>query len=348
MKKIIFHLDINAFFATAEESIDPSLKTKPIAVSNGYYKKSIISTCNYLARKSGVRSGMKVEDAKALCPNIIFIEPKYDLYKRLSEQFINLIATEFTDKIEVGSIDECYVDVTDIVKNYHNNPEILASQMQNLILKRISLPVSIGISDQKYYAKIASDLKKPLGISTIYSNELEAKFWKLPITDYVGIGFKTLKILKDHQIKTIEDFKNYQDQVFLENLLHSRYKKIMDVINGNIDDDEIDYDWNKRKSISISSTLIKTESDPERVLEEIKNLTTKLVFELNHYKTLGKGVTLGLKYIDEKVRSKTISFKNTINPYNLYSICKDLLFEIWDEKTEIKLISVHVNKLQTF
>lgn len=348
MDKIIFHLDINAFFATAEESIDPSLKTKPIAISNGYYKKSIISTCNYLARKNGIKSGMKVEDAKALCPNVIFIEPKYDLYKKLSEQFINLIEAEFTNKIEVASIDECYIDVTDIIKNYHNSPEILAIQMQNLILKKISLPVSIGISNQKYYAKIASDLKKPLGISTLYSHELEKKFWKLPIKNYVGIGFKTLKILKEHKIDTIEDFKNYQDQVFLENLLHSRYKKIMDVINGNIVDDEIDYDWNKRKSISISTTLIKTENDLERVLEELKLLTNKLIEELKNNRTLGKGVTLGLKYINEKVHSKTITFKEIINHRNLFSICKDLLLEIWDEKTEIKLISVHINKLQIF
>lgn len=176
MDKIIFHLDINAFFATAEELIDPSLKTRPIAISNGYYKKSVISTCNYLARKYGIRAGMKVDIAKSLCPNILFVEPNYELYKKLSDRFINLIETEFTNKIEVGSIDECFVDVTDIISKYHNNPKILAIQMQNQILKKISLPVSIGISNQKYYAKIASDLKKPLGISTLYTYELEEKF----------------------------------------------------------------------------------------------------------------------------------------------------------------------------
>lgn len=348
MKKIIFHLDINAFFATVEEIIDPSLKIKPIAISNGYYKKSIISTCNYLARKKGVRSGMKVEDAKNLCPNIIFIEPKYNLYKKLSEQFINLIATKFTNKIEVSSIDECYVDVTNIIKKYHNNPMILATQMQNFILEKTSLPISIGISDQKYYAKIASDLKKPLGISTLYSNELKNKFWKLPIKNYVGIGSKTLKILNDYNIETINDFKNYKDQVFLENLLHSRYKKIINVINGNINDDQIDYDWYKRKSISISTTLIKSENDLERVLEEIKILVVKLINTLIDKNVLGKGVTLSLKYINENRHSKTITFKEWIDTYNLYSICKNLLFEIWDEKEEIKLISIHVNKLHFF
>lgn len=347
MDKIIFHLDINAFFATAEELIDPSLKTRPIAISNGYYKKSVISTCNYLARKYGIRAGMKVDIAKSLCPNILFVEPNYELYKKLSDRFINLIETEFTNKIEVGSIDECYVDVTDIISKYHNNPKILAIQMQNQILKKISLPVSIGISNQKYYAKIASDLKKPLGISTLYTYELEEKFWKLPIKDYVGIGTKTLKTLKDHGIELIEDFKNYKDQIFLEKLLHSRYKKIMDVIAGNIDDNEIDYEWYKRKSISISTTLVKTEKDLERILEEIKILANKLINELETSQIVGKGVTLGIKYADDKTKSKTITFKDVIDNRNLFFISKNLLFDIWDESTEIKLISIHVNKLQT-
>lgn len=171
---VIFHIDIDAFFCSAEELFNPHLKNIPFAIA-GQGTHAIISTCNYLARQYGIRSAMNATTAKQLCPNITFIDPHHDRYGTISEKFFNLLRNKFTNNIEPMSIDECFLDATDIIQYFHNNPVILATEIQKTVLENLGLSISIGISNNKFLAKMATDLNKPMGISKIFPEEVRQK-----------------------------------------------------------------------------------------------------------------------------------------------------------------------------
>lgn len=343
MKKIIFHIDINAFFSTVEEILNPSLSTKPIGIC-GSNSKSVLSTCNYIARKYGIHAGMKSYIAKELCPNIIFIKPKHNIYKQISQKFINYIMEKYTKQIEVISIDECFMDVSNIIEKYHNNYLILAKQIQNDIFKKMHLPISIGISDQKIFAKIASDFKKPMGISTLFTNEVENKLWPLNIENYIGIGKAKIIELNKLNIYTIKDFIEYENYQEMEKLLKNQYWKILNVVKGNLIDDEIDKNKIINKSISKAKTFIKEENDIERIYEQLNIVVNELIYTLNKYNLTGYSFAVSIKYLNKKLISKCITFKNPIDFNNIFSISKTLFIELWNE-LPIIYISVKMGKL---
>lgn len=344
MQKIIFHIDVNAFFTSVEEMYNPVLKTKPIGICNNN-SKAVLCTCNYVARQYGVTAAMNASKAKKLCPQIIFIKPKMHLYEKISQHFMDLIRTKYTTEVEIASIDECYVDVSEIIDKYHNNPIILATQMQNLLLNKLNLPVSIGISNSKYFAKIASDFKKPLGIYTLYKSEIKEKFWNLPIENFYGIGNKKIHVLHELGIHTILEFKNYVDQDKLKLVFHNQYFKIMDIINGNINDDIV-ISKQAIKTLSKANTFLKAEVDLERIFYELEKVVKKLTIELEKNFLLGKCLTLMIKTNNQKTISKSKTFTNNIDHKNLFNLAKNLFIEIWDEQVEIKYLSLGISKLQ--
>lgn len=326
MSKIIFHIDINAFFASVEEIINPNLKTKPIGICSEN-QKTVLSTCNYVARKFGVRAAMKSYEAKALCPGIIFVKPKYYIYEKISKQFINLLKNTFTTNIQIISIDECFMDVTDIIASFHNNPNILALQIQNVVLKKIGLPISIGISESKFLAKVASNFKKPLGIETLYLSEIEQKFLPLGIEEFVGIGKQKIKKLHEINIYTINDLKTFKNEELLIDIFGNKtYQKIIKIILGENLESNLDLINPFPKSISKAITLSKDEYDLERILKELKELSKKLGNEINYIG--GYNVTLIVKYSHKEQKSKSVTFKNIVDSKNIFIVSKDIFLEI--------------------
>jgi DNA polymerase-4 len=166
MKKIIFQLDLDAFFASVEELENPELKTKPIAVGHEMNGKGIITTANYIARKFGLHSAMPVFKARQLCPQVIIIESDYQKYTDKSEEVFTIVKN-LVNKIEMASIDEAYVDVTKIINDKNLNPISYAKHIQSEVLKKTGLGISIGISENRVLAKMASGMKKPLGVTTL-------------------------------------------------------------------------------------------------------------------------------------------------------------------------------------
>jgi DNA polymerase-4 len=156
---------MNAFFASVEELQNPDYQNKPIAVG-GHGMRSVISTANYVARAYGVKAAMPMYMAKKLCKDIIFVPLHFHLYEEYSNKFMDLICEKFTNQIEVSSIDECYVDITNLVTK-NRSPLLIAKQIQNSIKKNIGLKCSIGVANNKFLAKMGSDYKKPMGITTM-------------------------------------------------------------------------------------------------------------------------------------------------------------------------------------
>jgi DNA polymerase-4 len=170
--KTILHIDMNSYFPAVEELLNPNLRNKPVIVG-GKSRRSVVSSANYIAREYGVRAAMPMYKAIMLCPKAIVVEPNFANYQLYHDKFIELIRDNFSDKIEDSSIDECFVDITKLVKN--KSPKLIALKIQNMIKNKIGLKCSIGIAHNKFMAKMGSDFKKPLGITQMYKEDVVSK-----------------------------------------------------------------------------------------------------------------------------------------------------------------------------
>jgi len=193
MRKIL-HVDMDAFFASIEVVRNPSLKGKPIVITNSIGDRGVVSTASYEARKYGIHSAMPLKKAKRLCKNLIVIRGNFSLYNEISHKIMEILS-DFTDKIEVRSIDEAYLDVTETVGIFGSALEI-GRKIKRVIKEKFNLTCSVGISYNKLLAKIATELSKPDGLLEIKKDDLEKYYYPLPIEKIPGIGPKSVRVLK--------------------------------------------------------------------------------------------------------------------------------------------------------
>ena len=175
--RYILHIDLNAFFASVEELLNPKLKTKPIAVGGSTSRAAVVSSANYIARKYGVKAAMPIFKARKLCPELAVVSHHFDEYEKYSNIFINFVSTKLTNNIEIMSIDECFADITHLCKT-PNEAIKIARRFQQKLKDYTGLKCSIGVSYNKFLAKMASDFKKPYGITAIFTKN---EFKKLKI-----------------------------------------------------------------------------------------------------------------------------------------------------------------------
>ena len=201
--RVIMHLDMNSFFASVEQAANPELKGIPLAVAgNPKERRGILVTCSYEARAFGVYTTMTVGEAKRLCPKLTIVPPRHELYRQMSDSVFDILRS-YTEWVEPVSIDEAYIDTTDIgglTRAYD-----LAREIQLRILAELDLPCSIGIAPNKFLAKTASDMKKPMGITILRKREVPKMLWPLPVIDMHGIGKRTEEKLHSADIKTMGD-----------------------------------------------------------------------------------------------------------------------------------------------
>ena len=245
---------MNCFFASCEIAEDPSLNGKPLIIArDDVFRKSIILTATYEARKYGIYTTMLVKDAIKLCPNVVIREPDYQLYSYYSKKFFDYLRT-ITNKIEPMSIDEGYLDVTDVCKNV--SAIELAQRIQKTLLDEFRLPCSIGIAPNKFLAKMASDMKKPLGITILRKREVEQKLWPLPINNMMGVGKKTAPRLESIGIKTIGDVAKFKNIELLKKTVGPAMTEYLINKSYGIDDSKVIYDsFEDVSSVSNSSTF---------------------------------------------------------------------------------------------
>ncbi len=304
MSKVYFHIDLNAFFANAEVLLDPSLKGKPVVVS-GNTRRSVVSTASYEARKYGIHSAMPLSEAEKKCPDLVIVNPHFTWYSELSEQFMDIVRS-YTEIIEQASIDECYADMTEVIKRYER-PLDLAWEIQKRALSELGLPCSIGVAPNMFLAKMASDMKKPLGITVLRIREVPAKLWPLPISDMRGIGSKTAPVLEDMGIHTIGDLANYQDIPSLRQILGKNTESVMERANG-YDHREIVMSWDA-KSMGVSETLLDDVTDYDEIRGLLRTLSRRLSKRMREEKKAGYTLSLRIRYYDfqNADRSKKLS-----------------------------------------
>lgn len=334
MSKVIYHIDINAFYASAHMTLDPELVGKPIAVTSNR-RGSVVTTASYEARVFGVQSAMPLAHAKRLCPQLIVVDVDFELYHDLSEQFIALIK-EYTPIVEQASIDECYADMTLALKRF-KKPMDCALEIQQRILNELGLPVSIGVGPNKFLAKMGSDYRKPLGISVMRIREIETTLWPMNLNQMHGIGKKTVPRLNALGIHTIADLAK-QDPFQLKHILGNGAATHIQRANG--------YDYTElviaqdMKSMGQSSTFRDGINEYDEVVGHIRNFAHALISKMNASRMKTRTIQLGIRTETQKGGVRSFTFDTFIN--DSVAIMERLigLYDEFDGEHAIHFISV--------
>ena len=338
MRKII-HVDMDAFFASVEQRDFPQYRGKPIAVG-GSAERGVVAAASYEARKFGVKSAMPSVIAKKLCPNLIFVYPRFDAYKAASEQIMEIFH-RYTDLVEPLSLDEAFLDVTVNKLGIQSAVEI-ATRIKADIQNEIRLTASAGISINKFLAKSASDLHKPDGLSLIKPNQIDEFVAELSIDKFFGIGRVT-----SEKLKKIGIFKGADLQKLTRIELTRMFGKMgayyFHICRGE-DDRPVVID-HKRKSVGAENTFANDLTEVAEMQQEIDGLCAVVHKRLTKSNLKGKTVTLKMKYFDftQQTRSKTIDAYTNLES-DIKAITDELLLQNIPE-FPIRLLGVSVSNL---
>ena len=293
--RIILHLDMNAFFASVEQQANPALRGKPIAVigSNG---RTVITTASYEARKFGVKTGMAIWEAKRQCPQIILVVGDNRKYTYTSTRIFNMML-DYTPLVEVFSIDEAFLDVTHSLKIF-GTPERIAYLMKARIKQSFGLTCSIGIGPNKLLAKLASDMKKPDGLTIIRPDEVSQVLEPLPIKDLCGVGSRMERHLNLLGIKTIGELGRFPVDI-LKRKFGVNGQHLHDMGLG-IDHSPVvpASDQDKVKSVGHSMTLRRDVSRRQDILKYLLQLSEMVGRRARRYGVSGKTIHLYVRYAD--------------------------------------------------
>ena len=295
---------MDAFYASVEQRDRPELKGKSVIVGGDPNSRGVVAACSYEARKFGVHSAMASVTAYRLCPDAVFIRPRFDMYRAVSAQ-IRKIFHEYTDLVEPLSLDEAFLDVTE---NYKGMPSatLIAREIKKKIFQRTGgLTASAGVSFNKFLAKVASDMNKPDGITVITPDMAGEFIDRLPIRKFFGVGKVTEEKMLNLGIKTGADLKKYKKQQLIQ-IFGKSGRYFYNIAHGL---DERPVEPNRiRKSIGKETTFSEDIDDTKRMIEILEDIAVKLENSLIKRDAKGRTITLKVKYFDFQsiTRSLTI------------------------------------------
>lgn len=326
--RVILHVDMNSFYASVEMACDPSLKGKPLAVAgNVEERRGIIVTCSYEAREFGVKTTMPLWEAKKLCPELIVKSPDFTRYRAASIGMFELLR-QYTDLVEPVSIDEGYMDITE--SQQFGSPLEIARSIQTRLLNELDLPCSIGIAPNKFLAKMASNMKKPMGITVLRKRDVERVLWPLDTSEMHGIGKKTAEKLKTIGIKTIGELAN-GNEVQLKTLLGvvgSRLKERANGIDARLVSPESAAEF---KSIGNSTTLPRDLANQQQLFTILDSLAERVAGRLKRKRVLASVLGVTIRYKDRKTITRSKTLTNPIQESEEISrFAKKLFLKHWN------------------
>ncbi|RHX91023.1 DNA polymerase IV [Leptospira yasudae] len=334
----IIHVDMDAFYASVEQRDFPEYKGKPLIVGGPPTSRSVVAAASYEARKFGVRSAMPSSRAAQLAPQAIFVFPRFEVYKEVSRQ-IREIFLEYTDRVEMLSLDEGYLDVTFNKKNIPFAVTI-AKEIRAEILKRTNLTASAGVGNSKFIAKLASEKNKPNGLLVVRPEEVISFIDPLPVASFHGVGKVTAQKMEELGIRTGKDLRerNIDELIRHFGKMGIYYYKI----SRGEDDREVQSS-RERKSLGAENTFELDRVDKEDLLYQLKQVSVEVERRLKKRDFSGRTLTLKIKFHDFslKTRSKTLP-EAIYNADELFAVASELFeefFEIKDgRQTAIKAI----------
>jgi DNA polymerase-4 len=315
----IIHIDMDAFFASVEQRDFPELQGKPVAVGGGA-ERGVVAAASYEARKFGVRSAMNGRHAKELCPRLIFVPPRFDVYKQASRE-IHEVFERYTDLIEPLSLDEAYLDVT-CNKIQLDSGTFIAQSIKNEIFQKTGLVASAGVSYNKFLAKLASDQDKPDGLYIIEPFQGKAFVANLPIGKFHGVGKATADKMKELGIFRGKDILLFEEKDLVRHFGKAGHF-FYNIARG-IDNREVRAE-RERKSVGVENTFSQNILGDEDVWEECKKLLEKLWKRVGKNEKYGRTLSLKIRnnHFETQTKSKTIDH-DIIDMDMLYEVAADL------------------------
>ncbi len=339
-KLCIAHVDCDAFFASIEKRDNPDLASKPVIIGGGV--RGVVSTCCYIARQSGVRSAMPTHQAKRLCPNAIFITPNMAKYVKASKQIMTLMQ-ELTPSVEPLSIDEAFLDLSGTQKVHKAFPAQILARFAKKVEKQVGLSISIGLSHNKFLAKMASDLDKPKGFAIIGKKETVDFLAPMPVSSIYGVGKVFSKTLNDDGFASIKDL---QDQN--EHDLRAKYGEIgarLAHLSKGQDTRSIITN-SKVKSVSNETTFLTNISDINPLSVKLLELCEQVSARLKAKNLTADTITLKLRSADFKLRTRA---KHLYLPTQLAHVMYENSFRLLElevDGTAFRLIGVGMSGLK--
>lgn len=337
--KIIFHIDMDAFFASCEESINPSLRSKALVVGGTKDdKRSIVACPNYLARAKGVRTAMPLSRAILLVPDGNFIRSTRGLYSDYSKR-VREIFFKYTPAVQPVSVDEAYLDVTGVLHLHKNDHILLAERIKDDIKETLDITCSIGIAVNKNCAKIASKINKPDGVTVVpFGNEKEF-LSEMTIDKIPGVGKATQERLRKYGINLIGDILKF-DQTFYDKEIGFHTAFLINVANGR-GSDNVKENSEERKSLSKENTFYEDVSDREFLQSELYSLMERCCQKLRKVKLKGRTVTVKVKYFDFTVNQRSYTTSKYSNlETDFYDDAVSLLDKMLMNKKMVRLLGV--------
>lgn len=341
--RVVLHIDMNAFYCSVHEAEEPEkYRNRPTAVAGSVeLRKGIIVTCSYAARKRGISTGMTVAQGLKKCPELILIKPDFHLYRKYSRAFMD-IAYGYTPLLQAVSIDECYLDITG--SKQFGTPLDIAHEIQSRVADELGLPCSIGIAPNKLLAKMASDMKKPRGITVLRIRDVPALLWDQPCGELFGIGRKTAEKLKRLRIHTIGQLAAADERLLIEKfgVAGSWMKR---AANG-IDDSPVREERDKNKSIGHTTTLPRDVTQTEEVQRVLLNLADQVTRRLRRQNLVAQTVQITIRTPDMKTITRSQSMDTVIErAEDVYREACELYRRHWNEGRPIRLLGITLQNL---
>ncbi len=338
-KMVIFHVDMDQFYAAVEEREHSELRGRPVIVGANPKEgkgRGVVSTCNYEARKYSIHSGMPISRAWKLCPDAIYLQPNYKLYIQASSRIMNILR-KYADKIEQWGLDEAFLDVSSRTSNFEEAKK-LAEKIKHEIREKEQLTCSIGVASNKLLAKIASDFKKPEGLTVVEESDAERFLAPLPVRKLLWVGKKTERTMNEMGIKTIGDLAAFDVSILTEKfgVMGKQYH----LSARGIDKSEV-AERSEAKSVGREVTYEEDTTEINLIHETLNKLAQEICTELAKRKLLFKTITIKIRYSDFEThtRSKTLYYY-TNNLHDLQKTARDLTQSFLSKERKIRLIGL--------
>jgi len=339
LQRKIIHIDMDAFYASVEQRDFPEYRGKPIVVGGSPDGRGVVATASYEARQFGIHSAMSARKAIQLCPDALFVRPRFDAYKSVSVS-IREIFRRYTDLIEPLSLDEAYLDVT-VDKLAIGSALSIAQEIKDAIKNELNLSASAGVSSNKFVAKIASDMNKPDGLTFIGPSKIAAFMEKLPVEKFFGVGKVTADRMKKMGFYTGADLKKLSEEELVRKFGKTGrfYYKIVRGI-----DERPVQPHRLTKSLGAEDTFEQDLDTADEMLTELEQIAEKVTERLERNKLKGKTLTLKIKFNDFKQITRNQSFATPIADYfSIYAAAKELLLKAEMNGKSVRLLGISLS-----
>ncbi|WP_442601357.1 DNA polymerase IV [Paenibacillus sp. KN14-4R] len=343
--RVILHIDMNAFYCSVHEAVEPEqYKGKAIAVSGSVeQRRGIIVTSSYPARAVGVKTGMHVHEALKRCPDLILLQPDFDLYREYSREFMKIVYA-FSPLVEPVSIDECYIDITG--SKQFGTPLEIAALIQQRILKELRLPCSVGVAPNKLLAKMASDMKKPNGLTVLRLRDVPHVLWHRPCVELFGIGRKTAEKLSRIGIRTIGELAHAEEQLLTRHF--GITGPALKNAAAGLDYAPVNPNREQNKSIGHTTTLPHNITDRAGAAKVLLNLSDGVARRMRRQQLVTETIQLTIRDPDMHTitRSMTIQAPTDLTQ-DIYHWACMLLDKHWKVGDPIRLLGITAQNLSS-